>query len=145
MSPTKTTPARRGRPRKVESYTDWMSRIDASVDTMAHKMERQPPSYAYLHPAQRRIVQMLIEHMRSLPEITGGEQSYMKPEYVTVNGILALLFKAKYPFWTERTTNGHLNLTGLPNGEYATFTWLLHNCAGWAPLEAATRDTEDDD
>ena len=109
MTPTTNTPApdkRRGRPRKVEPYADWMARIDASVDTMARKMERKPPTYAYLHPAQRRIVRMLIEHLRSLPELAQGGNCYDKPEYLTVNRILKEMFLAKYPAWAQAPKGG---------------------------------------
>src|SRR5262249_53958181 len=76
---------RRGRPRKKESYADWVARIDAEVETTARQMERQPPTYAWLHPAQRRIVQMLIEHLRSLPALQQGEGYFEKPEYGWIN------------------------------------------------------------
>src|ERR1035441_5143288 len=97
-----TTNARRGRPRKVESYADWMAHIDAQVDAAARDIERKPPTYAYLHPAQKRIVQMLIEHMRSLPTITAGEDECAKPDYQIVKKLLSNLYEKKYPNWVAK-------------------------------------------
>ena len=55
-----------------ESYADWMARIDCEVDALARQMERKPPTYDTLHPAQRKIVGMLIAHLRSLPKLKPG-------------------------------------------------------------------------
>lgn len=139
MTPTTAKPGvaqkRRGRPRKVESYADWMARVDAQVDSMAREVAKQPPTYAWLHPAQRRIVQMLIEHLRSLPELKAGESAYGKEDYSPVNQILTVLFKCKYPEWQLRTKTGNLDVFGIPNGEGKDFGWMLRNCAGEAPAE----------
>ena len=144
---TKSTPARRGRPCKVESYADWMSRVDAEVDHMARSMERKPPTYAYLHPAQKRIVQMLIEYMRSLPELTAGENIWHKKEYRPVNTILKELFLAKYPEWARapKTTNGSWDSNALRASESKVLEWMLRNCAGRSPAEVAAQDITDDD
>jgi hypothetical protein len=75
-------------------------RIDAEVDAMARKVQEDPPAYAWLHPAQRRTVQVLIEHMRSLPDPSPGESGFDKPEYsIVVNALLTRLFRVKYPDW----------------------------------------------
>lgn len=143
---TKSTPARRGRPRKVESYADWMSRVDAEVDAAARSMERKPPTYAYLHPAQKRIVQMLIEHMRSLPELRKAENCWEKKEYLTVNRIVRLLFAEKYPEWEDkpRLKDGW-DVSQIPNQEGKVYEWMMRNCAGRSPAKVAARDTDDDD
>jgi hypothetical protein len=114
---THATTKRRGRPK--ESYADWMARIVASVDAMARTMERKPPSFAYLHPAQRRIVQMLIEHMRSLPELGRDEWPFKKAEYTTVSRILKELFLAKYPEWARapKMLDGCWDVAQLPARE----------------------------
>ena len=132
-----TTKARRGRPRKVESYADWMAHIDAQVDAAARDIERKPPTYAYLHPAQKRIVQMLIEHMRSLPEITPNESECDKPEYRIVGKLLSNLYETKYPQWAK-AADGVRYVMDIPNGEGRPYLWMLRNCAGRAPIEIET-------
>jgi hypothetical protein len=146
-SKTHDTSKRRGRPKKVESYADWMARVDASVDAMARTMERKPPTFAYLHPAQRRIVQMLIEHLRALPEIREGESAYEKREYGTVNRVLKELFLAKYPAWAQapRCASGSFDVGTLPGNEGTNFGWMLRNCAGRAPIELTRASEHDDD
>jgi hypothetical protein len=140
-----TATKRRGRPRKVESFADWMARVDCEVDAMARAVAKEPPSYAYLHPAQRRIVQMLIEHMRSLPELKSGEDALNKPEYEYINRITTHLFKWKYPSWTQTTKGGSLALEAIPNGEGKTVDWMLRNCAGRAPVETALCSNSDEE
>jgi len=132
------------RPRKIESYADWMARIDAHVDTMARRVEREPPSYAWLHPAQRRIVQMLIERMRMLPEIRNGEDVFAKPEYFHVKRIITHLFRAKYPDWNPQK-DGIRYVSEIPNGEGDQYCWMLRNCAGRAPAEKREIERDDDD
>ena len=140
-----TTKARRGRPRKVESYADWMAHIDAQVDAAARDIERKPPTYAYLHPAQKRIVQMLIEHMRSLPEITAGEDECAKPDYQIVKKLLSNLYEKKYPNWVAKVAGGTRYVMDIPNGEGRHYLWMLRDCAGRAPIEVSTADDDDDD
>lgn len=146
MASTQTTPQqghRRGRPRRVESFSDWMCRIDSQVEAAYRKVCERPPAEHLLSPAQRRIVEMLVEHLRSLPQIGPTENAYKKPEYEHVNVILTRLFQAKYPSWTARTSDGLHVAEEIPNGEASTLYWLLRNCAGRAPEELA--DDEDDD
>lgn len=133
---------KRGRPRKVESFADWMARVDAEVDTMARKVAKDPPSYAWLSAAQRRIVQMLIEHMRALPELGDAENVYDKKEYSFVNRILTNLFRAKYPEWTQLSKDGAHDVGCIPNGEGEVFKWILRNCAGRAPAEIVPAEDE---
>lgn len=81
----------------MESYAGWMARIDAQVDDMARKMERQPPTYTWLHSAQRRIVQMLIEHLRSLPELKSGESALDKPDPLRGARLFSLFGTSREP------------------------------------------------
>ena len=113
------------------------------VEETARKMERKPPTYAWLHPAQRRIVQMLIEHLRSLPELHAGENAFDKRECDHVNTILMHLFLAKYPNWTQRTKDGFRDGSAIPNGEGEQLSWMLRNCAGRAPAETSRFEDED--
>lgn len=125
---TTVTPARRGRPRKIESFADWMDRIDKEVDEAARKIERKPPTYSSLNSAQRKIVQVLIDHLRGLPELEPGESPFTK--YDTVNRILTELFRAKFPEWKDTPRiNGHLDVDRLPEGESQFYMWMLRNCA----------------
>jgi hypothetical protein len=129
--------------RRVESFADWMARVDAEVEETARKIERRPPTYAWLHPAQRRIVQMLIEHLRSLPELHPDEDPHHRQEYCHTNQILTSLFLAKYPNWTQRTKSGLRDGEAIPNGEGEQFSWMLRNCAGRAPAETPRFENED--
>src|ERR1700674_881972 len=84
------TAGRRGRPRKVESYADWMARIDGQVDAMARRMSprsererqgEQQPSYA--HPARRIAsrpspVTYMADAERRLVAIAGSITNYLK-------------------------------------------------------------------
>ncbi len=126
---TTVAPTRRGRPRKIESVADWMARIDKTVDEAARKIESKPPTYASLNPAQKRIVELLIEHLRGLPELHQGENFYEK--YEAMNIILTELFKAKFPAWLSapRTRTGRMNPDHLPAGEGKSLEWMLRNCA----------------
>jgi hypothetical protein len=130
---TTVAPARRGRPRKIESIADWMARIDKEVDEAARKIERKPPTYASLNPAQKRIVELLIEHLRRLPELERDEDFYEK--YWSMNVILTELFKEKYPAWlsTSRSKYGRMDPKKLPDEEGKNFRWLLRNCACLMP------------
>jgi hypothetical protein len=116
-----TTQKRRGRPRKQESFANWMARIDAEVDAVARKMERQPPTYAWLHPAQKRIVEMLNEHMRSLPSIGPSEDECQKPEYLLVKTFLVGFYERKYPNWVRLPGNTSRYINDIPNGEGKDF------------------------
>ena len=66
-----TTPVlkRRGRPRRKESFADWMDRLDMQVDREAERLTAERTILRPLSPGQRRIVQMLIEHLRRLPTL----------------------------------------------------------------------------
>jgi hypothetical protein len=135
--------ASRGRTRKMESFADWMVRMDTQVEAMAARVCTKPPAERLLNQHQRRIVEMLIEHMRSLPRLAVGENPYKKKEYDHVNVILTKLFEAKYPEWKQRTADGLKSVDAIPNGESAVFHRLLRNCAGRAPEKVA--EYEDDD
>lgn len=145
--PTTIAPTRRGRPpRKIESIADWMARIDKEVDEAARKIERKPPTYASLNPAQKRIVELIIEHLRGLPELARGEDCYEK--YETMNVILTELFKAKFPAWLSapRAKSGRMDANALPAGECKNLRWLLRNCASrMAPPETEILLIVDDD
>ncbi|HWQ55917.1 MAG TPA: hypothetical protein VN442_19670 [Bryobacteraceae bacterium] len=119
--------------------------MDSQVEAAYQKVAKRLPAERLLSPAQHRIVEMLTEHLRSLPEIAPTENTYNKPEYKHVNGILTRLFQAKYPQWTAKTKDGSYDVEAIPNGESNTFYWLLRNCAGRAPEEAADTDGRDDD
>ncbi|HWQ96468.1 MAG TPA: hypothetical protein VN538_00045 [Clostridia bacterium] len=136
---------RRGRPRRVESFSEWMAKLDSQVEATYQKVAKRLPVERLLSPAQRRIVEMLVEHLRSLPEIAPTENTYNKPEYKHVNSILTRLFQAKYPQWTAKTKDGSYDVGAIPNGESSTFYWLLRNCAGRAPEEAADTACDDAD
>lgn len=99
--------------------------MDTQVETMAEKVCKQPPAAKLLNPEQRRIVEMLIEHMRNLPPLQRGENCYNKPEYRVVNSLLTDLFGKKYPEWTKKTSNGLKDVDAIPNGEGAVFALLL--------------------
>jgi hypothetical protein len=89
---------------------------------------------------------MLIEHMRTLPEISAEESAYDKKEYFHINQILTRLFRAKYPGWTKMISrNGESahDADALPNGESRAFYFMLRNCAGRAPAEIAADDDEE--
>ena len=75
---------------------------------------------------------MLIEHLRSLPELRQGENCRGKAEYQVVDVLLASLFRAKYPSWRE-IVPGYRCTGHLPNDEGANYEWMLRNCAGRAP------------
>jgi hypothetical protein len=138
-----TTTRRRGRQRRTESFSEWMARIDTQVEAAYRQVSSRLPVERLLSPAQRRIVEMLAEHLRSLPELGPGEDAYGKPEYHNVNVILTELFRAKYPHWTAKTSNGTHDVGALPKDGYPTFERLLRNCAGRAPEEI--EETYDDD
>ena len=78
------TAGRRGR-RKTESY----------VEAMAQKICTRLPAEKALTGSQRRILEMLAEHLRSLPVLAQGENAYGKRQYYHVNCILVQLFQAK--------------------------------------------------
>lgn len=132
------------RKRRPESFADWMARVDAEVDQAARAIAKKPPTFACLHPAQRRIVQMLIEHLRSLPALQSGESALMKKEYGTINIVLTALYVHKYPAWKCRLHSGHRFVDDLPDGECAVFQKMIRNCAGRAPAELASCDDNDD-
>jgi hypothetical protein len=122
---------RRGRSRKVESYSDWMARIDAEVDAAARatvKEARKPP--ATLCPAQHSLVEMLIEYLHGLPELTKGENALEKEAYFPIQMLLFGLFSAKYPEWAKGRRGSQLNIKEIPNGDGRQFEWMLYNCAG---------------
>lgn len=131
------------RRKKPTSFADWMAKLDADVTDMARKMERKPPTFADLHPAQRRIVQMVIDHLRGLPGIGADENEFSKPEYVAVNRILSELFTVKYPGWVVRAGRVRRDIEDIPNGEGKAFSWMMRNCAGHAVVEPG--DEGDDD
>ena len=122
---------------KTESFADWMARIDASVDAAVKRIERQPLTYDSLNPAQKCFINMLIEHLRSLPRRRRNECAFRKPEYAHVNYILTILYCAKYPAFarSKRTDRDNYDIANLPNGEDRTCEWILRNCASGAPAE----------
>jgi hypothetical protein len=130
-------------PNRDESFADWKVRIDAGVDSAARSVEKLPP----LLPAQGRIVQMLVDHLNSLPLLAAGENAFWKKSYSYVNQILTTLFLEKYPEWEDRrlTSRGTYDVEMIPaDGEL--LVWLMRNCAGGAPREMFRgRADEDDD
>ena len=143
---TRVPARRRGRPRRVESFSEWMARIDIEVEQQARKVEARLPADRLLTCHQRRIVEMLIEHMRSLPVIPAGEDCTNHSAYGTMNFILTHIFRAKYPSWQKRFLNGSMDLDGLEYEPRMLFLQLLRNCGGYAaPDYAASSRSEDDD
>jgi len=137
---------RRGRPRKQQSFAEWMLAVDAEVSAMVKKVEKEPPMYTHLGPSQKRLVEMLIAHLKTLPRLGDSERVYDKKEYGCVNTILCALFLAKYPNWTERSSDGRHAVDKLPNGEGKTFEWILRGCAGGTgPMEPVHQDDDDED
>ena len=102
MTATTVRTVKRGRPRKVESYADWMARIDAQVDEAARRAEKLPPSFTSLHPAQRRLIQMFIDYLKRLPGLAPNESVFEKQEYRFVNYLITDIFIQKYPEWGKR-------------------------------------------
>jgi hypothetical protein len=92
---------------------------------------------------------MLIEHLRSLPELEQGKGCFDRAEYGPVNRILKELFAAKYPAWAlePRLSAGNWDVYKIPNGEGREYEWMLRNCAGRAPIEElkAVASGDDDD
>ena len=137
-----TPSASRGRPRQAESYTDWMARMDTEVDVMARKLCAVPAARQLTGP-QRRILEMLAEHMRALPLLQPGESPYDIPAYLHVRCILTRLFRAKYPDW-KVGKDGEWWIDSIPAGECAVYDDLFRNCAGRAPAPAAFSDDDYD-
>lgn len=138
------TPRRRGRPRKTESFAAWMARIDAEVSAKVRQVEKEPPLFADLHPAQRKIVLMMIEHLRSLPRLQPGESPWGKREYRLVNTLLGDLFEIRYPEWKLRNGESKRFITDLPHGEGQNFEYMLKYCAG-APISSDPLVVDEDD
>lgn len=140
------TPAKpkRGRPPKKESFASWLQRIDAEVETAAREAAKQPLSLSELPPGQRKIVEMLIGHLRTLPRLRGREEFWRKPEYGHINGILTRLFRAQHPEWdnSPRLRDGSFDETQLPQAARDDFRFMLENCAG---SRTRSRPDEDDD
>src|SRR5262245_43582428 len=115
--PNDTTGKKRGRPRTVESFSEWMARIDIEVTKAAEKFSRKVPAKRALTGPQTRILEMLADHMRSLPAPLANESHFSKPAFSTMNEILTTLFKAKYPAWvgTKRAKNGSMDVEALPH------------------------------
>ena len=144
-TPSRTATARRGRRRAPEAFADWMARIDSQVESEYRRVCKAPPMARLLSANQRRIVEMLAEHLRSLPALKDGEDFYKKPEYNIINRLLVEVFLAKYPQWTQTTETGSRYVGALPNGEGKVFERLLRNCAGRAPEERERQIGSDDD
>lgn len=144
MPQTQTVTRRRGRPRKVESFSDWMARIDIEVEEMTRKAHAESPASKVLTGPQRRIVEMLAEHLRFLPVLQKGEDPRTKPEFKRIWNILHELFIAKHPEWQPRK-DGIRYTNDLPRGQHANYEYLLRNVGGYAPPECCGRDDDDDD
>jgi hypothetical protein len=72
-----TAKARRGRPRKVESYADWMARIDAEVESLAAGMGATRKASEYIKLTQK-LLEALAEALalaasRAPQQITDAE------------------------------------------------------------------------
>ena len=142
MPKTKPT-SRRGRPRRAESFAEWMARVDTQVETAYRKVCAAPPAARLLNAHQRRIVEMLVEHMRSLPQLQPGEDPYKLPAYSRIRAVLTNLFRAKHPDW-KPDNMGFYWVDGIPAGDCAVFERLFRNCAGRAPEEYETADEGED-
>jgi len=117
--------------------------MDTQVEAEAARVCAKLPAERLLNQHQRRIVEMLVEHMRSLPQLAAGEKAFGKKEYQRINSILTHLFCAKYPTWDKLTPDGRYDVDEIPNGEGKVFCRLLNNCGGRAPEETVqTADGE---
>ena len=122
--------------------------MDTECEIEVRKMSSRLPAERLLTTEQRRIVEMLAEHLRNLKPIPSGESAYSYPEYTHVNVILTQLFKAKFPHWTKRALDGCMDLDGLPRDAHLDFERLFRNCGGRYVTELgaaeAAADLEDD-
>jgi hypothetical protein len=121
---------RRGRTRKTESFAEWMMRLDTEVSAMVRKVEKAPPLFAELHPAQQWIVTRLVEHLLSLPRLQPSEDPFRKPEYWPMNSMLTKLYELQFPHWKRRSQVEPLNVADLPKDSGNDFKWALRHCAG---------------
>jgi hypothetical protein len=135
---------RRGRQRRTESFSEWMARMDTQVEATYRQVASRLPIERLLIPEQRRIVEMLVEYMRSLPLVQPGEDPWEVPTYDPMRTILRTLFRAKHPDW-KPDRNGTYLLDSLPAGQGAEYIRLLRNCAGRSPIEVTDDDRDDRD
>lgn len=129
---------------RVESYAEWMARIDDQVEAEFQKVTKRPPLYRWLSTSQRGIVEMLVEYLRTLPELASGEDAFEKASYVPAKLILTRIFQAKYPEWKARR-DGIFYIDDIPNGGDRVYTRLLKGCGGRIPVEPVQSAAEEDD
>lgn len=134
------------RPRqKTDSFADWMARMDTQVEAAARKICNRVPMERVLNGAQRRILEMLAEYLRSLPALNCNESPFDKPGYARINIILEQLFSAKYPDWVARPSQAKRVIADLPNEAVTAYRFLLRNCAGRAPEQPEQPEQPEDD
>ena len=76
-----------------------------------------------LTPAQRELVAIFVEHLRSLPPL----KDWLSSEYHIVNRLLGDYFESKNPTWIATGTKKR-TIADLPdNGDH--FTYLMENAA----------------
>jgi hypothetical protein len=130
MPQEQTKRTRRRREPEPVSFSEWMACMDNEVEKVACKTGSQMPAKRFLSTAQLRILEMLAEHLRSLPPLQKDESCFSKPQYDDVNVITTILFEAKYPGRRKREGRKNYDVDDLPGDAGKDLTWLLQNCAG---------------
>jgi hypothetical protein len=124
-------------PIRAESFAEWMARADMEVAMTAAAIsgaeKKIAPSadfsYERLHPAQRRIVQMVVELLQGLPRPLPGNPNWDTDAYGPVRRILRELFLAKYPTCVDERGGSGLQ-------SFRLMSWRsLSGCSANAPAD----------